>query len=63
MFAYEELTNEVLPYVMEHGTKLFRLQVLALLAQTCIQLSNVKGHEESKEDCLNEYKRGCLSKA
>ena len=36
LFAYEELVNDVLPYALEHGTKKFKLRVLALLGKVCI---------------------------
>ena len=32
-FAFEELTRDVLPYALEHGTKRFKLRVIALLAK------------------------------
>ena len=40
LYAYEELVRDVLPYTLEHGTKLLKLQVLSLLAKVTIQLSN-----------------------
>ena len=35
LFAYEELVQEILPYILEHGTKKFKLRVLALLGRVC----------------------------
>ena len=33
MFAYEEVTRDVLPYALEHGTKRFKMRVISLLAK------------------------------
>lgn len=62
--------RDVLPYTLEHGSKLLRLQVLSLLAKVTIQLANQlpspESAEETKEphkDNVDRYKVGCLAKA
>ena len=36
MFAYEEVTRDVLPYALEHGTKRFKMRVISLLAKVTL---------------------------
>ena len=73
LFAYEELVQEILPYTLEHGSKLFKLRVLSLLSKVCFQLANQRLAESSKEeeksafdtstDPTTDYKTGCLKQA
>ena len=34
--AYEDLTQAILPYALEHGSKMFKLRVLSLLSKVCL---------------------------
>ena len=69
IFAFELITRDILPYALEHGTKLFKLRVLFLLAKVSIQLAaqlpNAQiGEEERKaDDSMTDYKSGCLTTA
>jgi hypothetical protein len=70
IFAFELITRDILPYALEHGTKLFKLRVLFLLAKVSIQLAaqlpNAQiGEEEERkaDDSVTDYKSGCLTTA
>ena len=47
--AYDELTNNILPYALEHGTKLMRLRAVSLLAKIVMKLANQATQADSSD--------------